>query len=213
MKNLGNVFILGDSYSTFIGYIPEGYASWYLATNTDETDITKVEETWWHQLLSNTESNLILNNSWSGATMCHTGWNGDDYSEKKSFCARLRNLVNEGFFEKNNIDTFFIFGGLNDSAANSPLGEIKYGNKTEEELFFVKPAYCYLIESAMKNCSNARIVSIIDSAVKPEIAACMEEVSNHYGTEIVKIEPVDKILGHPSVNGMQQTYNQIFEKL
>ena len=140
MKNIGNVFILGDSYSTFEGYIPEECESWYYAKPKHETDVTKVEETWWHQILSNTESDLVLNSSWSGATMCHTGWDGTDYSEKRSFCARLSNLVDEGFFEKNHIDTIFVFGGLNDSGANSPLGEIKYGDKTHEEFFFVKPA-------------------------------------------------------------------------
>ena len=29
MKSIGNVFVLGDSYSTFKGYIPEGYATYY----------------------------------------------------------------------------------------------------------------------------------------------------------------------------------------
>ena len=39
---LGNIFILGDSYSTFSGYIPEGYAPyydedgpWYLKVNPE----------------------------------------------------------------------------------------------------------------------------------------------------------------------------------
>ena len=27
---LGNIFILGDSYSTFEGYVPEGYPCWYM---------------------------------------------------------------------------------------------------------------------------------------------------------------------------------------
>lgn len=213
MKKLGNVFILGDSYSTFEGHIPQECDSWYYTNPKYETDVTKVEETWWHQLLLNTESNLVFNSSWSGATMCHTGWENTDYSEKRSFCARLRNLVNEGFFEKNQIDTFFIFGGLNDTGANSPLGEIKYGDKTEEELFFVKPAFCYLIETVKKNCPNARIISIIDSAVKPEIAECIEEVSNHYGTKAIKIPPIDKMSGHPCASGMKQIYTQVLEKL
>ena len=31
MVNLGNVLILGDSYSTFKGFIPEGYLYYYLS--------------------------------------------------------------------------------------------------------------------------------------------------------------------------------------
>lgn len=38
------VSILGDSYSTFAGHNPEGYAPFY---PNDRNDVTKVEETWW----------------------------------------------------------------------------------------------------------------------------------------------------------------------
>lgn len=34
--NFGNVLILGDSFSTFEGYIPEGYLTYY-GENTEKT--------------------------------------------------------------------------------------------------------------------------------------------------------------------------------
>ena len=47
------VSILGDSYSTFDGYIPEGNASWYFTnTQNGRTDVTDVRQTWWWQLIS-----------------------------------------------------------------------------------------------------------------------------------------------------------------
>lgn len=47
------VAVLGDSYSTFEGFIPKGYATWYSPTTPPETtDVNKVEQTWWWQAIS-----------------------------------------------------------------------------------------------------------------------------------------------------------------
>lgn len=46
------VAVLGDSYSTFEGFIPKGYATWYSPTTPPETtDVNKVEQTWWWQVI------------------------------------------------------------------------------------------------------------------------------------------------------------------
>ena len=47
------VAVLGDSHSTFEGFIPKGYATWYSPTAPPETtDVNKVEQTWWWQVIS-----------------------------------------------------------------------------------------------------------------------------------------------------------------
>ena len=43
-----NVFILGDSYSTYEGYIPEGYDPCYGDYVENGTDVHQVEKTRWH---------------------------------------------------------------------------------------------------------------------------------------------------------------------
>ena len=91
--DLKNVLIFGDSYSTFKGYIPEGYAVYYSENYREETDVRNVAETWWHQLFSEIKSGLILNNSWSGSTICYTGYNNTDCSETSSFICRLDKLI------------------------------------------------------------------------------------------------------------------------
>ena len=48
-KEIRTVAILGDSYSTFDGYIPEGNACWYFTTPQGDNDVVKVEDTWWYQ--------------------------------------------------------------------------------------------------------------------------------------------------------------------
>lgn len=44
-KEIKTVAILGDSYSTFDGYIPEGNACWYFTTPQGENDVVAVEQT------------------------------------------------------------------------------------------------------------------------------------------------------------------------
>ncbi|MBQ8588463.1 MAG: hypothetical protein IJ454_03635, partial [Clostridia bacterium] len=86
---LGNVFILGDSYSTFQGYIPEGYAHYYgeegpnyLESNPEmkltANDVCDVAHTWWYDLVKE-NGTLLRNCSWSGTTICNTGYHGKDY--------------------------------------------------------------------------------------------------------------------------------------
>lgn len=68
--------ILGDSYSTFQGHIPEKYQYYYpLPHNVD--DVLRVEDTWWYQLAENMKMKLLVNNSFSGSTVCDNvreGW-------------------------------------------------------------------------------------------------------------------------------------------
>lgn len=59
------ISIIGDSISTYNGYIPSGYKTWY-----PSGDVDAVEKTWWHQLITNTQMLLCTNASWSGSTLC-----------------------------------------------------------------------------------------------------------------------------------------------
>ena len=76
--SFGNVLIFGDSYSTFEAWIPEGNASYYPPTTESRPMIDDVKDTWWHSLITETNSNLVLNESWSGSTVGYTGYDGAD---------------------------------------------------------------------------------------------------------------------------------------
>ena len=70
-----SVSILGDSYSTFEGAIPQGNAIWYFKKNNPkQTDVNRVEQTWWDLLIKRKGWKLEMNNSYSGATICNTGY-------------------------------------------------------------------------------------------------------------------------------------------
>ena len=105
---LGKIFILGDSYSTFVGYNPEGYALYYGVPN--DTDVVAVEETWWHRLATRDDGEIVRNCSFSGTTICNTGYGG--YCPDSSFIGRFDRLAAEGFFDENEIDTVLLIGNV-----------------------------------------------------------------------------------------------------
>ena len=115
------VSILGDSYSTFQGMIPEGYAVYY---PNNGNDVKEVSQTWWDLYIKAKGYQLETNDSWSGSTICGTGYGRMD-SSGNNFISRVDKLGNP--------DIILIFGGTNDAWANSPIGEYQYADWTKED--------------------------------------------------------------------------------
>ena len=208
MLELGNVFILGDSYSTFEGYIPEAYDAYYTARGREDSDVCEVNHTWWYRLLEETDANLVKNCSFSGTTICNTGYEGRDCSDI-SFISRMEELFKNNYFEENNVNTFFLFGGTNDSWADSPIGELKYGNWKKEDLFFVLPAFCYLLNELSKNLKDTKVYCILNTELKPEIENGFVSACKQYDVSVIRLKNIDKTSGHPTVKGMKQIKEQI----
>lgn len=61
------VSIMGDSISTYEGFIPEGYALFYDAAAREKNDLESVRDTWWMQVLETIGGELLANNSYSGS--------------------------------------------------------------------------------------------------------------------------------------------------
>ena len=206
---LGNIMILGDSYSTYEGYIPAGYDVYYSGHRTEVPDVFDVKKTWWGRMLEENDAKLVLNNSWSGSPIGYTGYNNADCSHTSSFIYRFEKLLNEGFFDRNKIDTLFVFGGTNDSGADAPLGVLKYDDIQESDLFCALPAISYLAKRVKENLKGTRIIFIGNHDIKKEITDGMESVCKHYDIEYVPLSAFDKINGHPTEQGMKDIYEQI----
>ena len=202
----GNVLILGDSYSTFAGRIPEGYEIYYPKVK-EGICVDIPEKTWWGSLLKETQDNLVFNSSYSGTTFCNTGYNGEDCSYK-SFIARLDAMIAEGFFKANHIDTMFIFGGTNDSWANSPVGQVQYEKWSKQDLYATLPAFSYLLNT-VKRIGIPNPIVLINDILKPEITEGMKEICDHYGVQYIQLTEIEKVDGHPNEIGMQRIKNQI----
>ena len=217
---LGNIMILGDSYSTFEGYIPKGHKSYYAPTgptyiNEDpelkisDNDVCDVKDTWWYTLAAE-NGKLLLNSSWSGSTICNTGYGGADYSGR-SFTKRIENLIEEGFFKKNQVNTIFIFGGTNDCAANAPLGEKIYSGWKREDLYNVFPAFSFLIDLLIKTIPDAKIYCILNTHLSDEVVEFYKLVCEKNGIDVIELHDIEKCWWHPTVKGMRQIKEQILD--
>ena len=77
-----SISILGDSYSTFEGYVtPSTNEMWYYEQPGNRTDVDDVTQTWWWQVADQGGYRLCVNNSYSGSTIGYRGYDGNDYSE------------------------------------------------------------------------------------------------------------------------------------
>lgn len=208
-----NILIFGDSYSTYEGYIPEGYRTYYSPMGRGpEAPVTKMrlEDTWWMRYIEATGANLVQNNSWSGSTICYTGYEGD-CSRTSSFIYRYRLLRAQDTFVRNKIDKVFVFGGTNDSWSGAPKGEIQLSNWEEKDLFCVLPAICYFMHELKRDLPDAQIVFIANCDIDPLVVDCMKTAGEHFGVEVIELHGIDKQSGHPTPLGMEQICNAVLK--
>lgn len=211
MIKLGNVLLLGDSYTTFKDHIPEGHAVYYSESDKSVTDCVRVEDTWWHRVISATDSHLVRNDSWSGSTVCNTGYNAADFT-RLSFITRLDKLIDADFFRENKIDTVLVLGGTNDSWSGAPIGErIMYEGWEKSELYSFLPAIGYL--GSRLSTVGARVIYIMNTDLKPEITEGIKAVAEHFGNEFIPLSKIDKIGGHPGIAGMKKIADQVLAYL
>lgn len=197
------ISILGDSYSTFSGYIPAEYEQWYTG-DTRMTDVTDVRQTWWWQVVKEGGYLLEKNDSYSGATISYHGYHGEDYSER-SFITRLTRLGSP--------DILIIFGGTNDSWAGAEVGTYKYENQTREDLFTYRPALAKLLSEAQSRFPNVRILYLINTGLRKEITESTIEICKHYGVEYLQLKEIGKQSGHPNIAGMKAIASQVLAVL
>ena len=210
-QTIGNLMVLGDSISTFEGYTYYEDHHWYMDGGRDDgtTDVTNVRQTYWNILLSNTRGKLVALQASSGSTICNTVGNGH-YVKPNSFISRFENMINDGFFEKNKVDTLIIYGGTNDSNRGSPIGELKYSDWTEEDLDNFAPAVCYLFDKIKTILPDTRVVVIVDTTLRYGVTDALFVAAGHYGFETVEIgSEIDMIRPHPTVLGMKQIEREI----
>lgn len=190
------VSILGDSYSTYEGWNPSHHDVWYGSANRN--DVIDVKETWWYQLIDDNGLELEKNNSWSGATICNTGYNGADFTDR-SFLTRSGDLGN-------NPDVIFVFGGTNDAWANSPLG-----NFDSSDMYSVRPATKAMLKNIKATYPEAVCMVIINTELSKDVENTLVEACTMEEVPYVKLNAIDKQSGHPSVNGMKQISNQVWK--
>ena len=177
------VAVLGDSYSTFAGFIPVGNACWYNnPADLKRTDVTKVEQTWWWQVVKE---------------------GGDEDYSDRSFVTRCTNLGNP--------DIILICGATNDSWANVPIGEYKYSGWKRAELYCFRSAMAKMLSDIQQHYPNVDVYFILNTGLKKEINESVLEICKHYGVPVIQLVDIDKKSSHPSVKGMKAIAQQVLK--
>ena len=198
--------VLGDSYSTFWGYIPKGNACWYFTHPQGDNDVIAVEQTWWHQFAQESGYELLLNESYSGSTICNTGYDGADYSDR-AFIKRMYNVT------PGNPDLIVIFGGTNDSWANAPVGELKFNDWTSTDMYSCLPACCFMLEYFTTAAPETQVVFLLNSELKRDVTEGIINACEHYKVPCLHLKDIEKKAGHPSIKGMTEISRQLAEFL
>jgi hypothetical protein len=201
--------ILGDSYSTYKGWIPEDYLYWYADEGNEcENDMRSVMQTWWWKLAREYGIRLIANCSYSGSTVCNTGYDALDASET-SFIYRMKRELGEDRHSAEQPDILIVFGGTNDFWAGSPVGEIKYDDQTQEDLKSFAPAFCYMMKYLKQENPKASIYNVVNDEITGDIRDIMAEVCRHYEIKNLELKGIEKENGHPNVKGMAAVKEQV----
>ena len=204
--------IVGDSYSTFEKWVPAGNAVYYTGDNNTKTGVTSVDKTWWHLLITRLGASLLRNDSWSGATISSTGYSGQDATQS-SFVTRGNRSFGESKIFEQKPDVIFILGGLNDTWAHSPVGDVKYSNFTQSDLKQTLPSTSKLISDLKNYNPGCQIVLIAPYQVNSEIKNGMRTICEHYKATFVALPEVATLNDHPTNKGMQQIADYIYDKI
>lgn len=185
------VSILGDSYSTYEGFVtPNTNITYYPNVALSRgNDITSVDQTWWKQVIDCKNYILDTNNSYSGSWIC----NGLEVST--SFITRMENIGNP--------DLILIFGGINDWSKNAQLGDYIFYGWTDEQLKQFRPALAYMFDYLKSTHPCADIQFILADSAPEEYRESIKKICQRYMINLIEIEgAVDKVDGHPTQKGM-----------
>ena len=216
------VSILGDSISTFKGYVPEddGTNLKHYYTYPSITLLKEVEQTWWMQTIRKLDAQLGINDSWSGTRVSNfTELNGGQTGRDVCMASvtRIKNLGSNG-----TPDLILFYGGTNDVGNKVELGKFDPATApTQVDLEAViwddfAQAYTAAIMRLQHFYPNAEIYAMLpnrtlyfsDEKFAPYIEI-MQAICDHYDVETIDLRDSGIQLSmlpdgvHPDIDGMQ----------
>lgn len=204
--------VVGDSYSTFSGYLAESdYISYYSPTSSNPHLDNGVKDTWWYRFATAAKCTLHRLDSYSGATISNDTIYG--ISSQYSFVNRIKTHLMESQVADSKADVIFIFGGTNDNTRGTNFGTPKYSGWTDADLMLTLPALCFCVDALLNWSVGSDIVVIINSDLSSTLSDGFVEIANHYKLKYVKLENIEKSNGHPTSFGMESICRQIIDKV
>ena len=141
-----NISILGDSISTWNEISNDSVNTNSTISNNEarypQTDLglTAFDETWWHQVITHYEANLLVNNSWRGTRV--------ERSEASSAFYRCEQLHDDtGENSGTNPDVIFVYMGINDLGKIKTCGNFVSAEALKENGEYINPKDSNFAES------------------------------------------------------------------
>lgn len=134
--------ILGDSISTFSGYIPAGNKVWYTGSNNG---VSSVADTWWMKLMSALGMELLVNNSWSGSRVTTT-----DGTAAAGCYSRCEDLGTDP-------DAIIVYMGINDFNNGVALGTYTGTGGLPTVTTTFREAYAIMLNKILTKYKNAEV--------------------------------------------------------
>lgn len=144
------VSILGDSISTYEGWVPDGYVDFFPMNG----EVDNVDDTWWKPFIDDAGLQFCANSSSSGSTCVGDSLSADD---PKYACSsyRIDDLVGKGGIYP---DIIIVYLGTNDLLTGVPLGENDGTEPVEEGLIETfSDAYSLILDKLESQYPGARI--------------------------------------------------------
>ena len=142
--------VLGDSISTFDGWIPFGFNVFYPL----DGEVTNVSQTWWMMLMEDTGMELCANNSSSGS-LCSGDSLAEDGMQYACSTFRLSFLTGK---QGKMPDIIIIYMGTNDLLNGIPIGDNDGTNLVEEgEIENFSDAYSLILDKLASDYPASQI--------------------------------------------------------
>ncbi|MBQ2892384.1 MAG: InlB B-repeat-containing protein [Bacilli bacterium] len=193
--------VIGDSISTFLGYIPTGYSHFYPYPTADVCDIY---QTWWMRTINKLGGSLFLNNSYSGSCVA-AGIPSDSQNPD-----RLSKFMMNG----QTPEYIIIFMGSNDLASgiNATLFEKAY-RKMLDELLKLNPEFKFILCTLPENLLYKK-----NEELRIEYNDIIEKISIDYEQKLVDLEKFSLVgnlvdSAHPNKTGMKEMSEYFLNEL
>lgn len=222
--------ILGDSISTFEGCSEPYDAVYYDASHKLASEVLKREDTWWGRVIEHLGVSLLVNNSFSGSTVCwHPLYQIQSYSCSDE---RTSSLDKDGIFP----DVIIIYMGTNDWGHGFRVyRDERYDPIVDNPAMFMS-AYRIMLDKLRKNYPQAELWCVTlaiskcsrisnfsfpyyyggrhISGYNDAIRACTQEYNCRLIDLYNNVEAYDTLDGfHPTLSGMKTLADGVIREL
>jgi hypothetical protein len=207
VKRFHTFSILGDSYSSFAGYMADSKAlTWFPAAQNShpDNDVNDVTQTWWYQFANSYGARMVANDSYSGSTVSYDGYGAGTTDGKDTSFISRRTMVGQS-------ELILVYGGTNDAWNSVPLGNYKYSDWTETDFQYFSPSLAYLFDRLQRENVGAKIVMMLNDStvIGQSYVTAIQTVCNHYNIPYVTVSNLTTVNSHPNSVGMKQISDQL----